>query len=229
MKYYIFLDDSGQLHYKYPHGNYFIYGGLLIKEQDLHGINKSYRNFIKNIKKQKGINGELKTVKMDIPTRRRMLKRLARYSCEQVFVTVNIRNLVRLNFDNKKDVVRYKNYVIRRLIDRLITTKKIPDSCELIELNIDNQNIAHSAKDSLEDHLINFFNEENYYLIHKQYDTTSFRTDFKVFYKDSKTNYLLQAADLLANTMFNALHSDTNKRKTITKLFKRGYTVVNLP
>lgn len=229
MKYYIFLDDSGQLHKNYPDGDYFIYGGLLIKEGDFHGINKSYGNIVRKIKKEKGIKGEFKTVDMDIPTRRRLLRKISRYSCEQIFVTVNVRRLIRLNFGNKRDVVRFKDYVVRRLVDKLISDKKIPDECKLVELNIDNQNVAHSAKDSLEDHLFNFFNEENYYLIHQQFETTSFRTDFSVHFKDSKTNYLIQAADLLANTKFNSLHKDRRVRQSIIKTFKRGYTVVRLP
>src|SRR5690625_7200364 len=89
MKYYIFLDDSGQLHKNYPNGDHFIYGGLLMKESDFHGINKSYGNLIRKIKKEKGVEGEFKTVDMDVSTRRRILSRLSRYSCEQVFVTVN--------------------------------------------------------------------------------------------------------------------------------------------
>lgn len=225
MKYYIFLDDSGQLHKNYPLGDYFIYAGLLIKERDLHGINKNYKDLVKKIKREKRVIGELKTVDMDIPTRRRLLKRIAKYSCEQLFVSVRVPSLIRLDFENKKDVVRFKNYVVRRLIDQVIKDGKIPNSCESIEINIDNQNIAHSAKDSLEDHLYNYFNQDNYYLVHKQYDTTSFRADFKVNFKDSETNYLIQAADLLANTEFNAIQSNPK----IRKIYKRGYTSVRLP
>src|SRR5690625_590662 len=196
-----------------------------MKESDFHGINKSYGNLIRKIKKEKGVEGEFKTVDMDVSTRRRILSRLSRYSCEQVFVTVNVRGLSRINFDNKKDVVRYKNYVVRRLVDRLIVNHKIPDDCSLVELHIDNQNVAHSSIDSLEDHLFHYFNESNHYLTHKQFDTTSFKTDFTVFFKDSSDNYLIQAADLLANTKFNVSHKDRMERGNLRKMFKKGYTV----
>lgn len=225
MKYYIFLDDSGQLHKNYPHGDYFVYAGLVIKESDFHRINYNYKNLVERIKREKGIKGELKTSVMDLSTRRRLLKRLASYSCHQIFASVRVSSLVRLDFEKKKDVVRYKNYVIRRLVEKVINNNQIPQSCEMIEINIDNQNIAHSSIDSLEDHLYNFFNEENHYLIHKQYDTTSFKSDFKVNYKDSKSNYLIQAADLLANTEFNA--SQGNPK--IRNIYKRGYTRLRLP
>lgn len=229
MKCYLFLDDSGQLHINYPEGDYFVYGGLLVKEKDFHGINKSYRNLIKNVKGEKGIKDELKTSNMDVSTRRRLLKMLSKYSCEQVFVTVKVPSLKRLNFENKRDVARFKNYMIRRLVDKLITTRKISPQCNSIELHIDNQNVAHSAKDSLEGHLYNFFNEENYYLVHHAFETTSFKTKFKVHFKDSETNYLIQAADLLANTMFNYLHGNQNVKKGIIKTFKSERTIINLP
>lgn len=226
MKYYLFLDDSGQLHPNYPLGRNFVYGGLLVSEKNYHGINKSYKNLVKKIKREKGIKGELKTSMMDISTRRRLLKRLSKYSCEQAFVSVDVHSLVRINFNNKKDVVRYKNHIIRRLIEKLINEGKIPKCCNLLEVNIDNQNIAHSSIDSLEDHLFNYFNEENYYLIHMQYDTTSFKSDFIVKYRDSKTDYMIQAADLLANTEFNVLE---NKQFKIRNIYKSGYTLLRLP
>lgn len=225
MKYYIFLDDSGQLHPNYPHGDHFVYGGLLLKENDFHGINSSYKNLVRTIKKQKGIDGELKTSLMDNSTKRRLLNRLKKYNADQIFVTVKVSALKRINFNNKKDVVRYKNYIIRRLIQRLIVINKIPKQCDLVEIHIDNQNIAHSARDSLEDHLYIFFNEDNYYNIHKQYNTTSFKADFHVYFKDSETNYLVQAADLLANTMFSALEKD----QTLKRFFKSDFVCLNLP
>lgn len=225
MKYYLFLDDSGQLHKNYPLGRHFVYGGLLIKESEYHKINQNYKKTIKNIKKEKGIRGELKTSQMDIPTRRRLLKKISKYQCVLVFVTVDVSKLIRINFDNKKDVVRFKNHIIRRLIEKLINLNMIPKQCELIEVNIDNQNIAHSSIDSLEDHLYNYFNEDNYYFIHKQYDTTSFKSDFKVNYRDSASNYMIQAADLLANTEFNALEKDSK----IRNIYKSGYVVLRLP
>jgi len=224
MKYYLILDDSGQLHSNY-HLDYFVYGGILVKEDDFHGINSSYRNFVKKVKREKKIQGELKTSHMDKSTRRRLLNKLKTYSFEQVFVTVKVSTLVRLNFDSKRDVVRYKNYILKRLVDRLINNGKLPQDCTFVEIHIDNQNIAHSAQDSLQDYLYNIFNENNHYHIHLEQNTTSFNCDFRVFYKDSASNYLVQAADLLANTKCKVIDGETSLRS----LFKNPYTVVKLP
>ncbi|KKB33783.1 DUF3800 domain-containing protein [Bacillus thermotolerans] len=224
MKYYIFLDDSGQLHCNYKQNDYFVYGGLLVKESDFHGINASYKKMIRQVKKEKGIKGEFKTAQMDIKTRRRLLSKLRTYTCEQIFVSVKVSTLVRLDFSKKRDIVRYKNYLIKRLIEQLIQHGKLPKACTFAEIHIDNQNVAHSAKDSLQDYLFNIFNEDNYYLIHQQYQTTSFNCDFRVLFKDSSSNYLIQAADLLANTKCHILCGNTSD-----KLLKSGYTCVKLP
>lgn len=225
MKYFMFLDDSGQLHPNYPLGDFFVYGGLLVSEEDFHGVNFSYKNLVKKIKKEKNIQGELKTTDMDIPTRRRLLKRLSKYTCHQIFVSAKVSSLVRLNFDSKRDIVRYKNYMLKRLIELLIRNSKLPKDCNFLEIHIDNQNIAHSAQDSLQDYLYNIFNEENFYYVHRIYPTTSFNCDFRVFYKDSKTNYLIQAADLLANTKCQIL----NGKPQLRKMLKEGYSVLKLP
>ena len=68
MKYYIFLDDSGQLHPKYPHGDYFVYGGLLVKENDFHKVNTGYKKLVNIIKKEQNIQGELRSSIMNNST-----------------------------------------------------------------------------------------------------------------------------------------------------------------
>ncbi|MGY3718740.1 DUF3800 domain-containing protein [Sutcliffiella cohnii] len=225
MKYYLFLDDSGQLHPNYPHSNYFVYGGLLVREDNFHKINTAYKKLVKLIKAEKKHKGELKTSHMDIPTRRRLLQALSKYDCQQVFVSTFIPRMKRLDFDRPKDVVRFKNYMVRRIVDRMVTSNTLKKDCSLLEIHIDNQNVAHSSLDGLEEHLCNFFNEDDYYNVHKTRDTTRFNSDFRVFFKDSQSNYLVQAADLLANTMCVAI----DKKPKIRKLLKSDYIYVSLP
>ncbi|KZZ83186.1 DUF3800 domain-containing protein [Bacillus sp. SJS] len=225
MKYYIFLDDSGQLHPNYPQGDYFVYGGILVKESDFHKTNTSYKKLVHLVKKEKGVEGELKTSDMNITTRRRLLKGLSNLPCEQVFVSVKVSTVKRVNFSSKRDVVRYKNYIIMRLVEELIKTQKLPQYCTFTEIHIDNQNIAHSAKDSLQDYLFNTFNLENYYNVHLQYKQTSFNCDFRVHFKDSSSNYLIQAADLLANTQCQILLGKNN----LINLLKPKHTLIKLP
>lgn len=225
MKYYMILDDSGQLHPNYPSSDFFVYGGILVSESEFHKTQAAYRKIIRQIKKEKGIIEEYKTSQMKNNTKRRLLKMLQTYEIVQIFVCAKVSLLKKLDFSSSKDVVRFKNYMIRRLVGSLTDKKLIPRECNSIEIYIDNQNIAHSAKDSLEEYLYNIFNEENYYQVHLPYDKQHFKRDFLVKYKDSKENYLVQAADLLANTQGNILlgHGE------LSNLLKDGYVVLKLP
>ncbi|MBT2602013.1 DUF3800 domain-containing protein [Bacillus sp. ISL-53] len=225
MKYFIFLDDSGQLHPSYPYSDFFVYGGLLVKESDFHKVNAGYKKLVKTIKKEKKIEGELKTSNMSNGTRTRLLKGLSNLAGEQIFVTVKVSTLIRLNFENKRDVVRYKNYMVKRLVQELIDTGKLPQHCSFTEIQIDNQNVAHSAQDSLQDYLFNIFNEDNYYQIDQPYHKTSFQCDFRVLFKDSSNNYLVQAADLLANTQAHII----DDKPELERFLKENHTVLKLP
>lgn len=225
MKYFIFLDDSGQLHPKYPYSDFFVYGGLLVKESDFHKVNTGYKKLVKIIKKEKEIQGEFKTSDMSNATRTRLLKGLSKLAGEQIFVTVKVSTLIRLDFEKKRDVVRYKNYMVKRLVEKLIDTGKLPQHCSFTEIQIDNQNVAHSAQDSLQDYLFNIFNEHNYYQIDQPYPKTSFQCDFRVLFRDSSSNYLVQAADLLANTQAHII----DDKPDLERLLKENYTVLKLP
>ncbi|KIN49156.1 DUF3800 domain-containing protein [Bacillus subtilis] len=225
VRYFLVLDDSGQLHPNYPFSDVFVYGGILVREKDYHGINFDYTKFIDGIRKQMNITEELKTSMMKNNLRRRVLNKLKRYNFEQVFVGVKVSSLVRIDFADNRRVTTYKNYMIRRLIDELMQKGKIPDDCTCLNVHIDNQNVAHSSIDSLEGYLINYFNEDNLYNVHKEYTTTSFKCDFRVKYRDSSTSYMIQAADILANTKSHVLSGKTNLRK----LLKEGYTILKLP
>lgn len=225
MKYLIFLDDSGQLHPNYPQGDFFVYGGLLVKESEFHKANTGYKKLVRQVKKEKGITGELKTSDMSTGTRRRLLNGLSKLPGEQIFVSVKVSTIKRVNFSSKRDVVRYKNYIVMRLIEDLIKTNKLPQNCTFTEIHIDNQNIAHSAQDSLQDYLFNTFNLDNYYNAHLQYQQTTFNCDFRVHYKDSDTNYLIQASDLLANTQCQILSG----KGSLMNLLKSNVTIIKLP
>ncbi|GLF91034.1 hypothetical protein Saga11_22930 [Bacillus safensis] len=225
MKYFLILDDSGQLHPNYPFSDVFVYGGILVREKDYHGINADYTKFINRIRKEKDVTNELKTSMMKNSLRRRVLNKLKKYNFVQVFVSVKVSSLVRLDFSKSRRVTAFKNYMVRRLIDELMQKNILPKDCDCLNVYIDNQNVAHSSIDSLEDYLIHYFNEDNMYNIHKEYTTTSFKSDFKVSYKDSSSNYLIQAADILANTKSHVLCGKNDLRRFL----KKGYTILKLP
>ncbi|MGY3767093.1 DUF3800 domain-containing protein [Vagococcus vulneris] len=234
MNYYLILDDSGKLHSNCNHGNVFCFGGLLMNEDNYHNINQAYKKYIKQIKKEKSIanNIEFKTTNMSFKTRRRLLKVLSDYDSVQVFVCAKIKCLKRLDFNNSKDVVRYQNYMIYRLIEKLVKNEVLPNDCTKLYLKIDNQSVAHSSIDSLEDYLFHMFNDSSYYYAHDKRYIPDFECDFDVKYRDSKYDYLVQAADLLANTKHNSFNFDKKNDCSLAytrKFLKKDYISLRLP
>ncbi|WP_284386161.1 hypothetical protein, partial [Bacillus safensis] len=108
MKYFLILDDSGQLHPSYPFSDVFVYGGILVREKDYHGINADYTKFINRIRKEKDVTNELKTSMMKNSLRRRVLNKLKKYNFVQVFVSVKVSSLVRLDFSKSRHVTAFK-------------------------------------------------------------------------------------------------------------------------
>ena len=229
IKYYLFIDDSGQLHPNYPFSDIFVYGGLLMNEKVFHKFNKAYKNIIQQIKKEKNQSGELKTSSMDIGTRRRLLNYVKKQEgIVQIFVSVKVSSLLRLDFTLPKDVNRFKNYIVRRLIDQIKLQSNHLNNCTILDIYIDNQNVAHSAIDSLDGYLNNFYNENRYDHIGVAATTLSVTCDYKVYYRDSSHNYCIQAADLLANSYWQTFR-DENTRKGILTLLKEDKITLKLP
>lgn len=229
IKYYLFIDDSGQLHPNYPYSDIFIYGGLLMEEKVFHKFNEAYKNIIEQIKREKNISGELKTSAMDIPTKRRLLKYIKKQEgIVEVFVSVKIPLLLRLDFNQPKDVNRYKNYIIRRLLDQIKLQSNQLDQCTLLDIYIDNQNVAHSAIESLSGYLNNIYNENRYDQIGIAATTVAITCDYKVYYRDSSNNYCIQAADLLANSYWQTFR-DPKLSRGISKLLKEDKITLKLP
>lgn len=234
MNYYLFLDDSGKLHSNCKHGKVFCFGGLLFTEREYHKANTAYKKYIINLKQEKSIpaQNEYKTFDMEFKTRRRLLKVLKNYDSQQVFVCAKITSLSRIDFTKSKDVVRYQNYMIYRLIEKLVKNGDLPPHCTKLFVRIDNQSVAHSSIDSLEDYLFHMFNQDSYYNVHDNGYIPKFKCDFNVKYIDSKTDYMIQAADLLANTKHNSFNFDkqNNVPLSYTRTFlKNNYVSLRLP
>lgn len=199
MKYYLFIDDSGNMHANSPNA-FFCYGGLLVSNNNLQKLKTNYKLKVKGVKQSQNLdkNSELKASNMSLSIKRHLLNNLGK-NCLQVFAIMKLDLLDRVNLHDKKDIVRFKNFAIRFLIQGLIYENHLQDCTEL-NIQIDNQNIAVSAKDSLEDYLYKAFNFDDYYTSIQTPVKSNNHINFIVEYKSSDTHYLIQAADLLANT-----------------------------
>lgn len=207
MKYHIYLDDSGNLHERST-DNFFVYGGLILSEKNHKIIYYNYRNCVEKVKRDKKmhVNEELKAYKMSIGIKRYLLGNVSN-NCKQIFVVAKQDLVDRVDLANKKDIVRFKNYAIRFLVQGLFMRNILHDCTEL-QINLDNQNIAVSAKDSLEDYLHNAFNFDDYYSSTNPSKYCPNPVKIVVDYKSSHNDYLIQAADLLANTKWRKFEKD---------------------
>ncbi len=203
LKYYIFLDDSGNLHHN-SGDKYFFYGGLIVNELKLPILRNNYRTVVEQIisSNKNHYGDEIKGSNIRNKHRKHLLQNLKKNN-QQIFIKVEQDKYPGLALKTPKDIVRYKNYTIKFLVVGLFLKGYFADCTELILL-IDNQNIAVSAKDSLVDYLYNSINFEKYLdpVTNTREKVSKHDISVKVKYCDSKNHYLVQAADLLANTMW---------------------------
>lgn len=95
----------------------------------------------------------------------------------------------------KKEIVDenlFYNYSVKILFLDLIKTNIMDYDCEdeyLIELNLDNRSVKLRNQNNLEAYL------------NTEFILTNFK--FKVKYYDSRTNYKIQLADIIVNSIYN--------------------------
>lgn len=199
MKYYLYLDDSGVLS---KNDKFFVYGGFVVSDENKAKLNVNYKRRVKKLKRKIGLNdqSEIKGFGITSVDRSSLLRNL-QSNCTQIFIVVEIINLPDHVFYSSKNTTRHKNYLVFRIVEKLLLSGKL-DKCDSLTIWLDNQNVAVSAKDSLESYLHNSFNENKYYSQKKFCELNHEYIEFSVDYKDSKHSYLIQGADLLANTMY---------------------------
>lgn len=199
MRYYLYLDESGILH---PNSkiDHFVYAGLLVDELNRDRLANNYKKSLQKYKMKKNIKKsvELKASKMNFETRKYLLSNL-RHNCVQVFSVEKIRKLKPQVFESANNITRHQDYVIFKMIEALVFEGKLKD-CEALDIYIDNQNMAVIALDNLEAFLHIAFNEDSCRYAEKYKEQSIDFIEFRVKYLDSKGSYLIQAADLLANT-----------------------------
>lgn len=196
LEYCLYLDDSGGLH---PNNDcdYFVYGGFLVPKDNVMLLSNRIRGIEQNIfKTQK----EIKASTMSYKLQKKIINGTFNY-CYPVFVVVKISSLLKVDFTNPKKVTRYKNFMIRVLVEKIAKNNMLTN-CTKLNIFLDEQSIAVSAKDSLEDYLYNMFVYETYSTNYINPYIPTINIDFHVEYKDSKHNKLIQLADIYANSKY---------------------------
>lgn len=209
-KCWLFLDDSGQLSNNGTH-DYFLYGGVFIpNEKKLNEL----RNKVNRQKNFLGIDKEIKGASIKNKHRKKLLQVVKKVEAiETLFLIEHTPSLDRVDFQNHNSVRMHKNYLVKRLIEQL-HNKNLIDDDTILYIYIDNEALSSGIyKDSLQNHLNEYYKKSNKgaFLKHLEYELfiPSFETQFKVKYIDSRSELLMQVADLLANTKYRRYKLET--------------------
>ena len=113
-----FFDDSGTLHANAP-CPFFVYAGYVFLEQaHLDAARRKYRALVKQLKVELNRSDELKACSLTNKYRNKLYKVMR--DEQSVSVTVDIERLYDRILSNKKSIVRYKDYVLKRLVKHKI-------------------------------------------------------------------------------------------------------------
>ncbi|OLS09145.1 hypothetical protein AUK68_00900 [Staphylococcus epidermidis] len=200
---FLYIDDSGQLSNNGTH-DYFIYSGMFIENKNT--INELKRR-VNGLAKSRKIKGEFKGAELGGRHRRKLLEIINDTNKVHVFFVIEkTEMLTKVNFDNPSRVRFHKNYLIRRLIEKIIDQNLVNDE-DLLYTYIDNEasNDTNRAE-HLNQHLNNYWKKGNigHYQKHQFYAEFIPYCDvnIKVKYLDSKHERMIQLADILANSKY---------------------------
>lgn len=204
---YIYLDDSGVLHKKQK---YFVYAGyVFFGKNEKDKARREYKKLSDNIKNKLIDCQEVKSFGLAPKHKRSLTNVLKKY--ESLSVCVDIKRVYNNILENKMSIHRYKDYVLKRAIkakfNQLIQNGRLnPNEDIHLILNIDEQptstNGFYDLKSSIFEELKNGVMNFDYGTIHKPILFANFEVD--VFFRDSKNDYLIQAADILANSIWSS-------------------------
>ena len=211
---YLFLDESGNLH-KNSSDRYFVIGGVYTDNYT--DIKKSYVEINKELKEKINMdfNVELKASYLNMEEKMDIVVKLQEMDGMYIVGIIVDKEKIGIKIDQ---IHLYYNYVIRKLVDYLIKCRLIKTGKgQRLHINIDTTSMKKEEIDSLEMYL------KTHYNIEKRYPF-----DVNVTYWDSKKNYMVQIADIMANTLWNIAqlenrahifrHLNRGKRLKITKL-----------
>ena len=212
---YTFIDDSGVLH-KNADNKHFIYAGyIFLDKPSKESAKRKYKKLNREISRKIRRSDELKACNLSTSNKRAlfnvMRKELSFHVC------VEIDRVYSSILQDKKSIVRFKDYALKRLLKQvfveLINSEDInPHEDMRIFINIDQQLTSTDGYYGLRDSIIEEFRygiiNHNYGCLYQPIVFANLDVELK--YCDSKHDYLIQASDILANRMF-AMYRDNKK------------------
>ena len=208
MDIYIYSDESGT--FDYIHNDYFVFSGVIFFDKKTKDIaarrfSKAERD-IRN--KLNDFSNEIKACSISNANKGKLYR-----SMRKVFkfcVVINQKTINRKIFENKKHKQRYLDYaykiVLKKCMETLIENDYIiPNKVRIIFVRVDEHHTATDGKYELRESLLNEFKNGTFnfnYEVHYQPIFPSL-FDVELEFCDSKSMYLIRAADIIANHCYH--------------------------
>lgn len=219
---YLYMDDSGKIS-KYE--DYAVFAGIVFKDtKEKSKFSNMYRSIVNSIKcKYCNENSEecsqecpeIKAYTIKPSHRRRMINLSKEYTTfSSVIYNKNLRSYI---INDKRSKGRFNEYAQRRLIkatiNHLISLNIINPNLPLfLHINIDEMptksNGYYTLRDGLIEELKYGIQNFNYGIFHKPILYGALQLE--VVYKDSKKDFGIQMADILANTVRHSFVINNN-------------------
>lgn len=218
---YFYFDDSGVFHRNNTSG-YFVYAGyVFLSHQQMEDARHKYIHANKVLREATQKEGELKAAVLTSTGKRSLFNSIRKY--ESLSLAVNLKKVYPSILDDKKARCRYKDYVLKRAIKvelLELLSKDLIKSDEDIHLHIfiDEQVTGtdgyYDLRDSIREELQHGIQNWDYGTIYPPVFICPVYVD--ISYCDSAHNYLIQAADILANRVWNSYHPGKEKMREIS-------------
>lgn len=216
MKIYVYLDESGSIH-KNSNTKYFAVGGYFAFPKDKNKITSLYKKINKSIKDNRNftLNKEIKSYDMTDNEKIEIFNNVqdidSFYGCSKIFdKTLMKKEIIESNI--------FFNYAVKLLFNDciipLLNLEQINENIDFI-VSVDNRNIRVGDLNNLETYLKTEFCLEN--------------LNFKITYYDSSTNYGIQLADLIVNTLYNSYKDKKIVAKVLPHLKEKNFRISLFP
>lgn len=203
----MFIDDSGVLH---PNDAFFIYGGYVFTDKETReDAKREYRSLLSNIDKELLLEAEYKAASLENKHKRALYNVMRRY--HSFGISVKTDRVYPNIMDDKRSRNRFKDYALKRgikfKIEKMIKEGQIDPSLPVkFTINIDQQSTAtnglYGLSESIREEFTKGISNFDYNTFHKPLFYNKF--EISTHYCDSKSNYLIQASDILANRLYTS-------------------------
>lgn len=224
---YIYLDDSGVLH-RNAREQYFVYAGYVftsVAEKDRALI--TYYDLLRSVRKKP--KKELKASRATAAAKGYFVRQMEQF--ESLSCVIDKTLVYDTIMDSVESIHRFKDYCIKimikaKLLDLIKRQIINPKLKTLIHLAIDNQPTNTDGRYGLGEGILSEFSAGTLNFRTGNYIMPIFHNELRVATElcDSKQNYLIQAADFQANSIF----SDQNYHQLLKHKY-RHHTQVALP